>query len=166
MVQATIQVADINSAQARLDYLESLPLSEDVALAQADVDRAQTSVDSAKIRLEKSVLVSPINGTVIDVFIHAYEYAGIGQPIVRLSDLNDLSVEVWMDELDVAGLSIDDKATVTFEALPGISAQAIITSFTPNMDINDPRDFKVELKLLDVPDGLLWGMTAEVSFNQ
>ena len=71
-----------------------------------------------------------------------------------------------MDELDVAGLLLGDEATVTFEALPGISAQAVITSFSPNLDINDPRDFKVELKLLDVPDGLRWGMTAVVAFNQ
>jgi multidrug efflux pump subunit AcrA (membrane-fusion protein) len=164
--QATIQVVDIDSAQARLDHLDSLPLPEDVALAQADVDRAQTRVVSTQARLERSVLVAPINGTVLEVFIHAYEYAGIGQPVVRLSDINDLSLEVWMDELDVPGLSIGDEVTVTFEALPGVSAQAVITSFSPILDINDPRDFVVELKLLDVPDGLRWGMTAEVSFSQ
>jgi RND family efflux transporter MFP subunit len=142
------------------------PLPEEVAIAQADVDRAQTRVDSADARLEGSVLYAPINGTVLEVFVHAYEYAGTGQPVVRLSDLNDLSVEVLMDELDVVGLSIGDEVPVTFEALPGITTQAVIISFSPNLDINDSRDFKVKLKLLDVPENLRWGMTAEVSFKQ
>jgi multidrug resistance efflux pump len=165
MAQATIQVTDIDSAQARLDHLNTLPLPEDVAKTQANVDRAQTKVDSAREYLEKSVLLAPIDGTVLEVFIHAFEYTGRGKPIVRLSDLNELSVEVLMDEIDVVGLSIGDEVTVTFEALPRTSAQAVITSITPNTDINDPRDFKVELKLLNVPNGLRWGMTAEVSFN-
>jgi HlyD family secretion protein len=166
IAEETIQVADINYAQARLDHLNSLPLPEEVAIAQADVDRAQTRVDSADARLEGSVLYAPINGTVLEVFVHAYEYAGTGQPVVRLSDLNDLSVEVLMDELDVVGLSIGDEVPVTFEALPGITTQAVIISFSPNLDINDSRDFKVKLKLLDVPENLRWGMTAEVSFKQ
>lgn len=166
MAQATIQVTDINSAQAELDHLNSLPLPEDVAKAQANVDRAQTKVDTAREVLEKSVLLAPIDGTVLEVFVHAFEYAGRGDPIVRLSDLNDLSVEVLMDEIDVVGLSIGDEVTVTFEALPGVSAQAVLTSFSPNLDSKDARDFIVELKLLDMPDGLRWGMTAEVSFSQ
>jgi multidrug efflux pump subunit AcrA (membrane-fusion protein) len=123
-------------------------------------------INSADARLEGSVLYAPINGTVLEVFVHAYEYAGTGQPVVRLSDLNDLSVEVLMDELDVVGLSIGDEVPVTFEALPGITTQAVIISFSPNLDINDSRDFKVKLKLLDVPENLRWGMTAEVSFKQ
>ena len=85
-LQRTAVAANVSAAQAQLDYLESLPLPEDIAVAQADVARAQISVDSAEAHLERSVLLAPINGTVIDVFIHAYEYARIGLPVVRLSD--------------------------------------------------------------------------------
>ena len=131
MAQATIQVTDINSAQAHLDHLKTLPLPEEIARAQASVDRAQTRVDSTYEIQEKSVMYSPIEGTVLEVFIHVSEYAGRGDPVVRLSDLNNLSVQVLMDEIDVAGLTIGDEVTVTFEALPDDSAQAVIPQRRP-----------------------------------
>lgn len=163
--QRTLQVADIASAQSNLEYLKSLPLPEDVRLAQAEVDRAQNSVVVAIARLERASLNSPINGNVIEVLVNAFEYTGAGQPIIRISDVNDLSVELEMDEIDVATINIGDNANVIFEALPGELVTGVVTRITPNTKNDDSKDFIVELKLLKIPTGLRWGMSAEATFD-
>jgi len=164
--EATVQAASVASAQARLDYLESLPLPEELALAQAEVNRAQASVNSAKELRDKAILLSPLDGFVIRVYLQAYEFAKIGEPIVRISDLSELSVEAWMDEVDAASVFIGDTATVTFETLPGIPVRAEVTGLKPNLNNTESRDFMVVLKLLEVPEGLRWGVTAEVTFQK
>lgn len=163
--QRTLQVADITSAQAYLDYLNTLPLQEDISLAQAGVESAERDVDAVLARMERATLKSPINGDIIEILVHTYEFAGAGQTIIILSDLNELSIVLWMDEIDAAGISLGDNALVSFEALPGVSAGGVVTKISPNSDLSDPRDFNVELKLLEIPTDLRWGMSAEASFE-
>ena len=165
VAQSTMQVADIASAQAYLEYLNTLPLPEDVNLAQAGVDRAERDVEAALARMERATLKSPISGDIIEILVNTFEYAGAGQTIIRLSDVNDLSVELEMDEIDVATINIGDNAKVTFEALPGGLVIGVVTRITPNTNNDDAKDFIVELKLLEIPIGLRWGMSAEATFD-
>jgi len=165
VAQSTMQVADIASAQAYLEYLNTLPLPEDVNLAQAGVDRAERDVEAALARMERATLKSPISGDIIEILVNTFEYAGAGQTIIRVSDVNDLSVELEMDEIDVATINIGDNAKVTFEALPGGLVIGVVTRITPNTNNDDSKDFIVELKLLEIPIGLRWGMSAEATFD-
>jgi len=163
--QRTSQEAAIASAQSNLEYLISLPLPEDVNLAQAEVDRAQNNVEAAKARKERTFLISPIDGDVIEVLVNSFEYAGAGQSIIRIGDVHDLSIDLELDEIDVATINIGDNAKVTFEALPGDLVIGVITRITPSTVNNNTKDFIVEIKLLEIPNGLRWGMSAEATFE-
>ena len=163
--QRTMQAADIAYAQAYLEYLNTLPIQEDINLAQAGIDSAERDIEAALARMEKATLKSPINGDIIEILVNTFEFAGTGQTIIILSDLNELSVVLWMDEIDAARISLGDNATVSFEALPRITVLGIVTKISPNSDVTDPRDFNVELKLLEIPKDLRWGMSAEATFD-
>jgi HlyD family secretion protein len=115
--------------------------------------------------MERAILQSPIDGNVIKVLVKPYEYAGTGQPVLEISDADDLSVHLSMDEIDVAKISMGDKANVTFQALPGETAIGVVTLITSNPNNDNPNRFIVELKLLDVLPGLRWGMSAEAKFE-
>jgi HlyD family secretion protein len=163
MAQATQQASDLAAAQAQLDYLLAQPLPEDVAVAQAEVNRARYNVEAARSLLAQASLVAPMDGTVTEVFINVYEYAYSGQSVVQISDLTELNVEVEMDDLEIANVDIGDTLFVTFEALSGIEVEGKVVSIKPNEARNSDRDFIVLIELSEYPEGLRWGMTAEVT---
>lgn len=160
--QATAQAANVAAAEARLEYLLSLPHPEDIAAAQAKVEQARASVSLAKAHLDQAELVSPFNAVVVKIFINPHQYTGIGNPIVQLSDPNSLSVEIEMYDFEIIHIKTGDKGLVTFEALPGVQVEGIVKRIVPNEASTSPGSFIVTIQLSEVPEGLQRGMTAYV----
>jgi multidrug efflux pump subunit AcrA (membrane-fusion protein) len=164
MAQATAQAINVEVAQARLDYLQALPLPEDVALAQAEVDRREKDLEAAWARLSQTILVSPIDGTILDVLVQMHGYANTGQPVVRLSNLEILRIEFVVDDLEVAGINLGDEAVITFDALPGIETTGEVVIIRPESWDNLSGKYIVTLSLSDQPETILLGMRANVRF--
>lgn len=162
-VQATAQAADLAAVQAQLEYLMAQPLPEDLAIAQAEVEQAKTRLETSRARLEKAVLVAPISGTIIHVFIQAYEYALEGEAVVQISDLAQLKIEAPMDDLDVVDLTPGDSVIVSFEALPDLEVDAVVANIQPNSENDQTKNFIVTFKFAQLPEEVRWGMTAEVT---
>ncbi|MCK5429009.1 MAG: efflux RND transporter periplasmic adaptor subunit [Anaerolineales bacterium] len=166
IAEATAQAADLAVAQARLDYLLAQPLPEDIAVAQAEVKQARLNVEASRARLNLANLVAPADGTVTEVFINAHEYASVGNPIVQMSDLTQLVLEVEMDDLEITSIDLGDVLLVTFEALPGVVVEGSVISIMPNDARVGERNFTVLIVLDVIPEGIRWGMTAEVVIPQ
>lgn len=162
IVAEAVQAAEVKGAQARLDYLLAQPFPEEVAIAQADVDRAQVNVEAAKSMLEQAKLISPIDGSVIQIFTNTHEFAGDGDPIIQIGDLQDLVVKSEMSDFEISRIGTGDKLTITFTALPGIEVKGDVVSILPDMDNLATGDFIVVIEMDDLPEGVLWGMTAQV----
>jgi multidrug efflux pump subunit AcrA (membrane-fusion protein) len=163
-LQATAQAADLAAVQAQLDYLAAQPLPEDVAIAKAQVEQAKISLEIAQDRLNSTVMNAPVDGTILQIFIQAYEYAAVSETVVQISDLTQLKIEVPMDDLEVVDLELGDPGIVSFEALPELEVEAIISGIKPNDDKEQAGDFIVTLQLKQIPEGARWGMSAEVYF--
>jgi multidrug resistance efflux pump len=56
------------------------PRSEDIAVAEAQVQQAQTALEGARIALEKTVLVAPLVSTVGAVMVEEGETVMAGTP--------------------------------------------------------------------------------------
>lgn len=166
LAEADLAVAqadlEIVVAQTHLADQQGEILPEQIGVAQAQVEQAKASLQAAKTRRDQAFLVAPLDGTVTDIFIQTYEFAGIGQPVVQIADLNDLSVEVQMDELDMTGIDIGNRGVITFEALPGVQVEGVVTSIVPNTEKDKSGTFLVKYQLLQVPPGVRWGITANV----
>jgi multidrug resistance efflux pump len=166
IAEATAQAIDLADAEARLDYLLAQPLPEDVAVAEAELKQARLNVEAARARLNLATLVAPSEGTVTKVFVNAYEYASVGNPIVQMSDLTELVVEVEMDDLEASNVDIGDVLLVSFDSLPGIAVEGSVISISPSEARTDERNFTVLVVLDTIPEGLRWGMNAEVTIPQ
>lgn len=161
--EAAARTAAIAAAQARLDYLRSLPLPEDLAIAQASVTEARSSLEAAVARRSEAQLAAPFDGTVSRIYIREFEQAPAGAPVVRFADLSRLRVESQkFQEADLALISIGDRASLTFDALPGVSVEGTVSSISQELDGPDGVTFIVTIDLTEVPEGLLWGMTANI----
>ena len=91
---------------------------EDVAIAQAKLDAARAARDAAQAMLDKSVIQSPIDGTVLRVFRHPGELISVfmNEPVLSMGDISTLNVRAEIDEADIARVKPGLPVYVTAEA--------------------------------------------------
>jgi HlyD family secretion protein len=164
MAQATAQVANIKGAQARLEYLKALPFPEDILLAEAEVNRREVDLEATRLRLNQTFLAAPIDGTILQVYIKKSEFAGIGRPVVRLSNLEILQVEVVVDDYEIGNIKLGDNAAITFDVLPDIKITGEVIFIQPENLDRMSGNFIVTLNMPDQPESVSMGMSANVRF--
>jgi HlyD family secretion protein len=146
--------------------VEKLRLSvphEVLEKAEAGVQQAQASVESAQAKLAQGTLTAPFDGTVTLLSIIPGEFVAADQAVITLATLDKLQVETSdLSERDITNVHIGDPANVFIEALnKNISGKVIRIS--PRADtVGGDVVFKVTIAPDEQPEGLLWGMTAEV----
>ena len=97
------------------------------------------------------------------MLIRSGQYVNAGQPIVLLGDFSGLQIETTdLNEKDIAGLKIGDKASVTIDALPGVQVAGTITKIAPKSNKTTGVNYTVTIELAQIPAGLRWGMTVLV----
>jgi multidrug resistance efflux pump len=139
---------------------------EVIEMANADVQRAQASVEIAQARLAQGTLMAPHDGIVTSVSVIPGEFVQANQAVVTLATLNALQVETTdLSERDILNVHVGDSANIFVEALnKNISGQVISVSPIADTTTGDVI-FKVTVALDTQPEGLLWGMTAEVEIQ-
>jgi HlyD family secretion protein len=153
--------ADYQASEAQLNLLLAGPRPETIAVAEAGVEQAEAALNTAKLALEKAELVAPFDGTISDVFIQEAQYVNPGEAVVLIADLSGLRVETTdLNEIDVAGIKVGDKATVTFDALPEVEAKGTVAAISPKAEEGTGVNYTVTVKVDDLPDAIRWGMTA------
>lgn len=159
----------VNSAQTALDSALAAEASGEAgtsALREA-VRSAKVGVEVAQQSLDRTTLTSPIAGTVSDVSIATGESSAANAGSANITIIPDRVVEVLADfaETDAAGIEIGDFATVTFEALPGVTAKARVMSVSTTAETSATGlvTYPVRISLDEVPDGVRAGMTTEVA---
>jgi HlyD family secretion protein len=159
------ELAAAEAAVARAD--------EAVAAAAQRVMQARAQLAGAADTLQKTEIVSPIDGRVTRLNVREGEMVVIGiqnQPgttLMTISDLAEIDAEVKVAEADVLRVSKGQSATVMLDALPGrafdgevieIGASALPTSGVGAA----AREFRVVVRL-DRPEALLRpGLTCDV----
>lgn len=83
-------IATAKAAKSQYDMAVNGAETEDKLAAAAMVNRAKGAVDEVESYLAETMLVSPIDGEVSDVFPKAGELVGTGAPIMSIVDLNDV----------------------------------------------------------------------------
>ncbi len=83
-------LATTNAAKSQYDMAVNGAEFEDKEAASALVDRARGAVNEVKSYLSETVLLSPINGEVSEVYPKQGELVGTGAPIMSIVDLNDI----------------------------------------------------------------------------
>lgn len=179
--QQLIPASELDSSRAGAEAAGA-----QVAANRAALDRAQRSLDAAARRvaqshsqqvrandvLAKTSVVSPINGIISRLRVREGEMVVVGiqnQPgttLMTVSDLSAVNAEVKVAEADVFRLALDQTATVSLEALPGmtfagrvveIGASALPVSGTAAA----AREFKVVVRITDPALTLRPGLTCD-----
>jgi RND family efflux transporter MFP subunit len=139
---------------------------EVLEMANGNVQRARASMELAQARLAQGTLTAPFDGIVTSLSVIPGEFVAADQSVITLATLNALQVETTdLSERDVPNVQIGDPANIFIEALnKNISGKVI--SVSPRADIvGGDVIFKVTIAPDTQPEGLLWGMTAEVEIQ-
>jgi HlyD family secretion protein len=112
--------AQYQEAVERHSLVDDNAREEDVALAQADLQRARAQLQDAAAKYEKTLIKSPIDGTVLRKHHRNGESVSnsstVPDPILTVGDKGVLRVRVDVDETDVNKVRVGQKAYVTADA--------------------------------------------------
>jgi HlyD family secretion protein len=168
-VLAALDVAEatLEKCEREADLLASGPNPDLAALAEAQVENAQTQLAAAKTSLEDLELVTPISGTVVKLDVKPGEYVLPGTPLVVIADLSKWQVETTnLSEIDAVALRRGMKAVIVLDALPDkkFPGQVVEISNFPE-ELRGDVTYQVTLSFdpLDFP--VRWGMTAFVDIT-
>jgi multidrug efflux pump subunit AcrA (membrane-fusion protein) len=160
--------AAVRQAQAQLDLTEAGVRPEAIAVAEADVEAAQVAVAQATSALEDTILRAPFAGSVASLDISLGEQVAAGSPVLRLADLSRWQIETEdLTEFDVVGLRAGDPVALTFDAIPDLKKNGVISRIRPIGENN--RGDIVYTLVIDPgnqDERLLWNMTAVVTIER
>ncbi len=127
--------------------------------ASAQLKSALATVRAAEVNYEKTIVRSPIAGTVNAIYLKAGEYTTPGQPAVVIANNGTLEVSVQLGESDLAHVSVGDRVTLG-DALIGV-----VTQVAPALDpINGTAEVKIAVTL--TTNALKNGSTIGVIFTR
>jgi HlyD family secretion protein len=113
--------AQRQAMNAQRALIEAAPRPEDVRIAEAELAEAQANVAVIQAQIDKTIILSPIDGVVLSRQKHAGEAVTNLPPtvIVHVGDVSRLRVRADVDEADVADIAVGQHASVTADAYPG-----------------------------------------------
>jgi RND family efflux transporter MFP subunit len=160
--------ANLLAAQVQYQYQKRLGLDDvHIESAEADVARMQALLDSEKAVLDSQyTLVAPFDGTIVSVDIAPAETVVPGQVVILLGDLSKYQIETTdLSERDVTRVQVGQPVNVFIEALGEEFTGKVVDVDRISTTLGGDVVFKVTIELDDQPEGLLWGMSADVQIE-
>jgi HlyD family secretion protein len=161
------------------DQLEAAQAQYDVSDAQVNaiqfqIKQAEASLKSTLDNLSKTTYNSPIDGIITSLRVEEGEVAIIGTMnnpgtvLLTIADLSVMEVEVEVDETDVVGVALDQKARVRVDAFPATVFDGKVTEIgssalqqsTSGLSTQESKDFKVVVTLENPSEKLKPGLSA------
>lgn len=159
-------ILEYQQAQANYNLTVQGPSQEEIAQAEAEVDRAEAALEQIQLQLDRAVLLAPFSGTVAEVLVQEGQTASPGMSAFRLLDLSSFPIEVSVDEIDIGQIQIGQEAIVTLDALPGVELAGHVDSIASAASTEGGVvTYSVRVVLVENDPQLLVGMTANVAIE-
>lgn len=148
----------------------------DFASSQAQIRRAEGSVNQAADQLSKTAIYAPMDGTVSSLSSEVGErVVGTGQfagtEIMRVANLDSMEVRVKVNENDIVNVKAGNTARITIDAFPGrrfagvvkeIASAALTTGQNTQEEVTN---FEVRVRITDKDERIRPGMSANTDIE-
>lgn len=143
----------------------------EITPSQASIQVAKAGLAVARDNLARTVLSSPIDGTVGSVDIEAGDAVTPGIAVVSVIPDAPFEIVAEFSEADALKLAPGQQATVSFDALPGTTADGVITSVallptessgTGQITSSGVTTYSATITLDSAPEGVREGMSVSV----
>lgn len=173
-LQSTITRQVLEREQAKLKYMKDL-LAADLGQIDSEISIIQARLDAAKLEREASLVRSPLNGVVAEIYTRAGERIMSYKGIVKIVDLNQIRIFADVDEIHLRALKLGGKVEFTFQgsrtAHVGTIVRTPLTvkrSKRSEADLGEQNTRLVEVEIKpDNPSGMpqMLGREARVTFE-
>ncbi len=154
-----LKKAQLDDAQRAYDRLKGGPNQDDLAAAQAQIDAAQATVNTASI-------MSPINGTVTQAEPLPGDQVATGQTAFRVDDLSTLLIDVQVSEVDINSVVLGQAAELSLDAIPNKIYHGEVVEVSQAGDSSSGAvNFTVTVQLTDADQQVKPGMTVAVTIT-
>ena len=165
-----IAIADSNLADINIKRDEKLASSNLISDAQLDQTRtraesARLNKELARISLKKSLISSPLDGTVKTRHVKVGEFVRKGDKLVEILDLSKVIVKVNIPELEILEIKIAQKVEVALYIMEEVIFSGKVKNIGLEADSNN-RTFPVEINVENSERKLRPGMLARATFTK
>lgn len=145
---------------------ETIP-ADATGIQLAQLQQARAELAAAQDRLEHTLLRSSIPGVVTGVTVVPGEYVTPGQVLVAISDVTNLQVKTTdLSERDIIRVQIGAPVRITVDALSE-EFEGEVSGISPVASIlGGDVVYEVTIRFTDQPEGLLGGMSADVTIEE
>jgi multidrug resistance efflux pump len=168
--------------------LEQLQLYQsNASIARAKIQQAAADLHQARVNLERTRIVAPVDGWVTNLLARLDDYTDIGESEVSLVDSNSFWVDAYFEENQIASIHEGDAARIKLMGyreivrghVAGISRGIDVPNAQPNQQglatvnpiftwVRLAQRIPVRIQLDQVPQGvrLVAGLTATVEIER
>jgi len=172
MRSSSYQISEDTYYKAKSDYAKLKELQESGNASGAEVENAKLQMQNtasqlniSKKQVGQTSVLAPESGTVIDKKINQGEYVTPGTTLGSIACLNEVLVNVFVQENEVARLKKGISVIVRADAYPEITFTGKVSAIIPVASA--AKTFPVEIRMVnDRQQKLLAGMNVSVIFDE
>lgn len=110
---------------------QSAATSQQISVAQANIQQRQADLDNAKLNLSYTVITAPEDGLVSKINIRPGQFVQAGQSLFSVVADNSIWVTANFKETQLDKMKVGQKVIVHVDAYPGHDFEAKVSSFSP-----------------------------------
>ncbi len=156
--------SNVELQQSNLALAQAPALPETIDAQVATVEQMQANVRSIQASIAKMILRSPINGIITEQNAKVGQTVAPGTNIVSVISKNELQVEAFIPEADIAKVHLGDVASATLDAYGDtVNFSASVVSIDPaETIIEGVATYKTVFRFTDADERVKPGMTANI----
>tara|TARA_B100000700_G_scaffold181429_1_gene200177 strand:- start:2922 stop:4124 length:1203 start_codon:yes stop_codon:yes gene_type:complete len=171
-LQLKMNIAIANANLAKINIERDEKLAEKNLISNAQLDQSRTQSESAnlnkelaKINLKKSLISSPLNGTIKTRFVKIGEFVRKGDKLAEILDLSRVIVKINIPEQDILDIKIGQEVSIALYILEDTNFLGKVKNIGLEADSNN-RTFPVEIDVDNLKRKLRPGMLARATFTK
>ncbi|MHA6203483.1 HlyD family secretion protein [Dyella soli] len=122
---------DIQQATLERDRAGLRAAEQQVAILQANLDKARAAKADADLKLSYATIVAPVSGFVAQRKARVGAYTRVGEPLLTLVPLDAVYVEANFRETQLARMRVGQPVDITVDALPDAHLKGSVESLGP-----------------------------------
>lgn len=119
------------NAEGALALAKAGPTADDIQAQQAAVDAASAAVKAAQVSVSQTTLTAPVAGTITAQNADPGETVTPGVPMVSMVADGKYQADARVSEADISKVKVGQPVTATFDAYPGATFPAKVTTVDP-----------------------------------
>jgi HlyD family secretion protein len=135
-----------------------------------NVQQAKAALKQARVDLSKTIIYSPMAGTISELNKEQGEIALGSQfqsdVIMIVADLREMEAQVNVDENDIASIAVGQKADIDVDAMSGQALHGVVYEVSNSANSSgagtteQKTEFEIKISITEPPKSLRPGMTA------